>query len=132
MNSSTQARDYTLRIWRQPNRQAPGKLVIYQVRDISPAISFLEMLDVLNEDLLHAGQDPIAFNHDCREGTCGACALFINGRAHGPLSNTATCQLHMRSFTGGDPITIEPWRANAFPINQDLQTAHPRHAGPAV
>ena len=115
------ARDYNLRIWRQQNRQAPGQLVTYRVRNIVPEMSFLEMLDVLNEDLLHAGHDPVAFDHDCREGICGSCALFINGRAHGPLFNTATCQLHMRTFVGGpDTITIEPWRARAFPLNKDL------------
>jgi len=115
------ARDYSLRIWRQKNRQDPGQLVTYQVRNIVPEISFLEMLDVLNEDLLHTGQDPVAIDHDCREGICGSCALFINGRAHGPLFNTATCQLHMRTFVGGDDaITIEPWRARAFPLNKDL------------
>jgi succinate dehydrogenase / fumarate reductase iron-sulfur subunit len=113
-------REYSLHIWRQKNRQAPGQLVTYQVRNIVPDMSFLEMLDVLNEDLLHAGQDPVAFDHDCREGICGSCSLFINGRAHGPLFNTATCQLHMRSFTTGDTIIIEPWRASAFPPNKDL------------
>lgn len=128
MNSSTQARDYTLRIWRQPNRQAPGQLVTYQVQHIAPAMSFLEMLDTLNEELLHKGQDPVAFDHDCDEDTDGSCALFINGRAHTHFFNTATGQLRMRSFTGGDPITIEPWRATAFPILKDLQTAHPRNA----
>ena len=120
MISSTQARDYTLRIWRQPNRQAPGQLVTYEVRGIVPAMSFLEMLDVLNEDLLHQGQDPVAFDYDCREGICGSCSLFINGRAHGPLFNTASCQLYMRHFASGDTITIEPWRATAFPLNKDL------------
>ncbi len=110
----------TLRIWRQQNRQAPGAIVEYSVQDISPEMSFLEMLDVLNENLLHAGQDPVAFDHDCREGICGSCALFINGRAHGPQRRTTACQLHMRAFADGDTITIEPWRAAAFPINKDL------------
>ena len=87
----TRPRNFTLRIWRQKNRQATGRLVEYQVRDISPAMSFLEMLDVLNEDLLHQGEDPVAFDHDCREGICGSCDLFINGRAHGPLKGTSTC-----------------------------------------
>ena len=116
----TRPQNFTLRIWRQKNRQATGRLVEYQVRDISPAMSFLEMLDVLNEDLLHKDEDPVAFDHDCREGICGSCDLFINGRAHGPLKGTSTCSLHMRTFADGDTITIEPWRANAFPINKDL------------
>ena len=111
---------FTLRIWRQKNRQAPGAIVEYAVQNIVPEMSFLEMLDVLNEGLLHAGQDPVAFDYDCREGICGSCSLFINGRAHGPLFNTASCQLYMRSFTDGDTITIEPWRATAFPLNKDL------------
>jgi succinate dehydrogenase / fumarate reductase, iron-sulfur subunit len=109
-----------LRIWRQQNRRAAGSFVAYQVQDISPEMSFLEMLDVLNENLLHQGQEPVAFDHDCREGICGACSLFINGRAHGPESGTTTCQLHMRHFKDGDTIVIEPWRANAFPIHKDL------------
>ena len=112
---------FTLRSWRQKNRQAPGAMVEYAVRDIVPEMSFLEMLDVLNEGLLHAGQDPVAFDYDCREGICGSCSLCINGRAHGPLFNTASCQLYMRSFTDGDTITIEPWRATAFPLNKDLR-----------
>ncbi|MDQ2795183.1 MAG: 2Fe-2S iron-sulfur cluster-binding protein, partial [Bacteroidota bacterium] len=97
----------TLNVWRQPSRQVQGKIVEYKVKDISPDMSFLEMLDVLNEDLLHQGQDPVAFDHDCREGICGSCALFINGRAHGPLFNTPTCLLHMRTFSDGDTLTIE-------------------------
>ena len=110
----------TLRIWRQKNRRAAGRLVDYQVQHISPDMSFLEMLDVLNETLLRQHQEPVAFDHDCREGICGACSLFINGRAHGPESGTTTCQLHMRHFKDGDTIVIEPWRANAFPIHKDL------------
>ncbi|GAB3299390.1 succinate dehydrogenase/fumarate reductase iron-sulfur subunit [Hymenobacter humi] len=110
----------TLHIWRQKNRAAAGALVTYVVQDISPEMSLLEMLDVLNEELLHQGQDPVAFDHDCREGICGSCALFINGRAHGPQRLTTACQLHMRTFADGDTITIEPWRANAFPLNKDL------------
>ncbi|WP_324679572.1 succinate dehydrogenase/fumarate reductase iron-sulfur subunit [Hymenobacter sp. GOD-10R] len=110
----------TLKVWRQKNRNAEGQIVEYQVKDISPEMSFLEMLDVLNEDLLHKGEDPVAFDHDCREGICGSCNLFINGRAHGPEKGTTTCQLHMRKFNDGDTITIEPWRANAFPVNRDL------------
>ncbi|MBO0360598.1 succinate dehydrogenase/fumarate reductase iron-sulfur subunit [Hymenobacter sp. BT186] len=110
----------TLKVWRQKNRNTTGQIVDYQVRDISPDMSFLEMLDVLNEDLLRKGDEPVAFDHDCREGICGSCNLFINGRAHGPEAGTTTCQLHMRKFSDGDTITIEPWRANAFPVNKDL------------
>ncbi|WP_022823783.1 succinate dehydrogenase/fumarate reductase iron-sulfur subunit [Hymenobacter norwichensis] len=110
----------TLKVWRQKNRNTNGQIVDYQVRDISPDMSFLEMLDVLNEDLLRKGDEPVAFDHDCREGICGSCNLFINGRAHGPEAGTTTCQLHMRKFSDGDTITIEPWRANAFPVNKDL------------
>ncbi|MBA9076424.1 MULTISPECIES: succinate dehydrogenase/fumarate reductase iron-sulfur subunit [Rufibacter] len=110
----------TLKVWRQKNTQAAGRLETYQVKDISPEMSFLEMLDVLNEDLLRSGQDPIAFDHDCREGICGMCSLYINGRAHGPERGTTTCQLHMRKFSDGDTITIEPWRAAPFPILKDL------------
>ncbi|GAA4004890.1 succinate dehydrogenase/fumarate reductase iron-sulfur subunit [Hymenobacter fastidiosus] len=110
----------TLKVWRQKNRTAVGQVVDYNVRDISPDMSFLEMIDVLNEDLLRKGDDPVAFDHDCREGICGSCNLFINGRAHGPESGTTTCQLHMRKFSDGDTIVIEPWRANSFPINKDL------------
>ncbi|MFC6999210.1 succinate dehydrogenase/fumarate reductase iron-sulfur subunit [Rufibacter roseus] len=110
----------TLKVWRQKNTKATGRLETYQVKDISPEMSFLEMLDVLNEDLLRSGQDPIAFDHDCREGICGMCSLYINGRAHGPERGTTTCQLHMRKFADGDTITIEPWRATPFPILKDL------------
>ncbi|UOQ74772.1 succinate dehydrogenase/fumarate reductase iron-sulfur subunit [Hymenobacter cellulosilyticus] len=110
----------TLKVWRQKNRNAQGQIVDYQVKDISPEMSFLEMLDVLNEDLLRRGDEPVAFDHDCREGICGSCNLFINGRAHGPEAGTTTCQLHMRKFSDGDTITIEPWRASAFPVNKDL------------
>ncbi|GAA3976928.1 succinate dehydrogenase/fumarate reductase iron-sulfur subunit [Hymenobacter antarcticus] len=110
----------TLNIWRQKNRAAAGEIMTYAVQDIFPEMSFLEMLDVLNEELLRQGDDPVAFDHDCREGICGSCALFINGRAHGPQRLTTACQLHMRAFADGDTITIEPWRANAFPINKDL------------
>lgn len=95
-------------------------MVDYQVQGISPEMSFLEMLDILNEALLLKGDEPVAFDHDCREGICGSCALFINGRAHGPQRLTATCQLHMRYFKDGDTIIIELWRANALPINKDL------------
>jgi succinate dehydrogenase / fumarate reductase iron-sulfur subunit len=109
-----------LRIWRQPGPTAPGRLVEYDAAEISPDMSFLEMLDVLNERLMQRGEVPIAFDHDCREGICGSCSLMINGIAHGPLRGTATCQLHMRSFRDGDVITVEPWRVRAFPILRDL------------
>jgi succinate dehydrogenase / fumarate reductase iron-sulfur subunit len=109
-----------LRIWRQPSPNAPGTMVRYEARDISPDMSFLEMLDVLNEHLMERGDGPIAFDHDCREGICGSCSLMINGVAHGPNRGTATCQLHMRSFRDGDEIRIEPWRARAFPVVKDL------------
>src|SRR6476661_275086 len=110
----------TLHIWRQPGPGAPGRMVRYEAHDISPDMSFLELLDVLNERLMEAGESPIAFDHDCREGICGACSLMINGMAHGPNAGTATCQLHMRSFADGDEIRIEPWRARAFPVIRDL------------
>jgi succinate dehydrogenase / fumarate reductase, iron-sulfur subunit len=109
-----------LRIWRQPSPNAPGGMVRYEARNISPEMSFLEMLDVLNERLMEKGDVPIAFDHDCREGICGSCSLMINGVAHGPNRGTATCQLHMRSFRDGDEIRIEPWRARAFPVVRDL------------
>ncbi|WP_328741917.1 succinate dehydrogenase/fumarate reductase iron-sulfur subunit [Streptomyces caniferus] len=109
----------TLRIWRQRNADAPGALSTYRVEDVSQDMSFLEMLDTLNEELLLADDDPVAFDHDCREGICGACSLVINGEAHGP-EPTTTCQLHMRSFRDGDTIDIEPWRAAAFPVVKDL------------
>ena len=110
----------TLRIWRQPAPSAPGRLVEYPATEISPDMSFLEMLDVVNERLMERGEVPIAFDHDCREGICGSCSLMINGVAHGPMRGTATCQLHMRSFKDGDVITVEPWRVRAFPILRDL------------
>jgi succinate dehydrogenase / fumarate reductase iron-sulfur subunit len=110
----------TLRVWRQANASSPGRFEIYQARDISPDASFLEMLDVVNEELQEKGSDPIAFDHDCREGICGSCGMMINGVAHGPIRGTATCQLHMRQFSDGDSVTIEPWRATAFPIIKDL------------
>jgi succinate dehydrogenase / fumarate reductase iron-sulfur subunit len=109
----------TLKIWRQANVQSKGEMKTYQLRGINDHMSFLEMLDVLNEDLVKKGEDPVAFDHDCREGICGACSLVINGRPHGPLQTT-TCQLHMRSFKDGDTIFIEPWRAAAFPVMKDL------------
>ena len=110
----------TLRVWRQPGPSVPGQLERYEAAGISPDMSFLEMLDVVNEQLAVAGQEPIAFDHDCREGICGMCSLMINGVAHGPMKGTATCQLHMRSFTDGDEILIEPFRAGAFPVLRDL------------
>lgn len=109
----------TLKIWRQKNAQAEGRLVDYKVSDVSEDMSFLEMLDVLNEDLLKKGEEPVTFDHDCREGICGTCSLYINGRPHGPTRIT-TCQLHMRTFKDGETIVIEPWRSAAFPIVKDL------------
>lgn len=119
-NPNAKPMNLTLKVWRQKNRNAQGQMVTYPVSGISPDMSFLEMLDVLNEDLLRKGEDPIAFDHDCREGICGMCSLYINGRAHGPERGTTTCQLHMRKFKDGDTITIEPWRAAAFPVHKDL------------
>ena len=124
----------TLKIWRQNGPDAKGQMQEYKVSDISTEMSFLEMLDVLNERLVREGEDPIAFDHDCREGICGMCSLMINGMAHGPNRRTTTCQLHMRSFKDGDTIYIEPWRAKAFPVIKDLvvdRTAfdHILHAG---
>ena len=110
----------TLQVWRQRDARSPGQLVRYEARDISPDASFLEMLDVVNEELIGRGEAPIAFDHDCREGICGSCGLMINGVAHGPMKATATCQLHMRSFKDGDILYIEPWRARAFPVLRDL------------
>jgi succinate dehydrogenase / fumarate reductase iron-sulfur subunit len=110
----------TLRVWRQAGPTAEGALKEYQATDVSPDMSFLEMLDVVNERLIESGDSPIAFDHDCREGICGSCGMMINGAAHGPMKGTATCQLHMRSFKDGDTIVIEPWRAKAFPIIKDL------------
>ena len=109
-----------LRVWRQAGPSEAGRIVEYDAPDISPDMSFLEMLDVVNERLITAGDEPIAFDHDCREGICGSCSLMINGAAHGPMKGTATCQLHMRSFRDGDTITVEPWRAKAFPVIRDL------------
>ncbi|MCP5463535.1 MAG: succinate dehydrogenase/fumarate reductase iron-sulfur subunit [Deltaproteobacteria bacterium] len=110
----------TLHIWRQKDRNDTGKMTIYKLEDVSPDMSFLEMLDVLNEKLEVEGEEPVAFDHDCREGICGTCSLMINGKAHGPRASTTTCQLHMREFKDGDEIFIEPWRAEAFPIVRDL------------
>lgn len=110
----------TLKVWRQKNQNASGAFETYQAKNISPDMSFLEMMDVVNEDIIKDGKDPIAFDHDCREGICGTCSMYINGRAHGPNKGVTTCQLHMRSFKDGDTITIEPWRASAFPVLKDL------------
>jgi succinate dehydrogenase / fumarate reductase, iron-sulfur subunit len=110
----------TLKVWRQKNGKEAGNFVTYKVKDVSPDMSFLEMFDVLNEELIVEGHDPIAFDHDCREGICGMCSMYINGRAHGPNRGTTTCQLHMRSFKDGDTIVVEPWRATAFPVIKDL------------
>ena len=109
-----------LKVWRQAGPSVAGRMMEYDAYDISPDMSFLEMLDVVNERLITAGDEPIAFDHDCREGICGSCALMINGAAHGPMKGTATCQLHMRSFKDGDTIIVEPWRAKAFPVIRDL------------
>ncbi len=110
----------TLKIWRQKNASDKGKMVDYQVADISEHMSFLEMMDVLNEQIINKGDEPVAFDHDCREGICGMCSMYINGEAHGPDRGVTTCQLHMRSFKDGDTITIEPFRAAAFPVIKDL------------
>ena len=110
----------TLHVWRQKDAKSPGQFVRYEARDVDPHMSFLEMLDVVNEDLTKKGQDPIAFDHDCREGICGTCGVVINGRPHGGQPRTTTCQLHMRKFHDGDEIVIEPWRAKAFPVVKDL------------
>tara|TARA_B100000902_G_scaffold92115_1_gene95499 strand:- start:14933 stop:15685 length:753 start_codon:yes stop_codon:yes gene_type:complete len=112
--------DLTLKIWRQKNRKDKGRLATYTVSDISEHTSFLEMLDTLNEDLITKGEEPVAFDHDCREGICGMCSLYINGQAHGPDKRITTCQLHMRMFNDGDTIYIEPWRAKALPVIKDL------------
>ena len=114
------ALNLTLRVWRQPGPTAPGRLVEYKADDISPDMSFLEMLDVVNEGLIRKGEEPISFDSDCREGICGACGCMVNGVAHGPDAGTTVCQLHMRRFRNGDTITIEPWRAAAFPVVKDL------------
>ena len=112
--------DLTLHVWRQASAEAPGQMVRYEAPGISTHMSFLEMLDVVNERLIKAGEDPIAFDHDCREGICGMCGLVINGMAHGPQRATTVCQLHMRHFSDGDTIYIEPWRARTFPVIKDL------------
>jgi len=112
--------DLTLKIWKQNNAKSKGKFVTYTVNGISPNCSFLEMLDILNEQLIRQNEEPVAFDHDCREGICGMCSLYINGRPHGPDDAVTTCQLHMRKFKDGDTIVIEPWRAKPFPVVKDL------------
>ena len=112
--------DLTLKIWRQASVDEEGKMVDYSISDVSPDMSFLEMMDMHNEQLINKGEDPVAFDHDCREGICGMCSMFINGEAHGPDRLVTTCQLHMRKFKDGDTIVIEPFRANAFPVIKDL------------
>ncbi len=109
-----------LKVWRQKDAKSPGKMESYTVSDVPQEASFLEMLDILNEKLIKEGKEPVAFDHDCREGICGSCNLYINGRAHGPWPGTTACQLHMRAFKNGETIYIEPWRAKAFPIIKDL------------
>jgi succinate dehydrogenase / fumarate reductase iron-sulfur subunit len=111
---------FTLQIWRQPDGKTPGHLERYEAADVTPDMSFLEMLDVVNERLIESGGSPVAFDHDCREGICGSCSMMINGVAHGPMKGTATCQLHMRSFRDGAEILVEPFRARAFPVIRDL------------
>lgn len=120
MSDSEKSLSLTLRVWRQDGPDARGKFVDYKVNRISPHMSFLEMLDILNEQLLAQGEEPVAFDHDCREGICGSCGVMINGQAHGPDRETTTCQLHMRRFRNGDTVVIEPWRASAFPVIRDL------------
>ncbi len=119
-HGSEASMNLTLHVWRQKNRNALGRFVTYEAHGISPDMSFLEMLDVVNEDLIHKGEEPIAFDYDCREGICGQCGVVINGAAHGPRQATTCCQLHMRSFEDGDDLTLEPWRADAFPVIKDL------------
>src|SRR6187399_2637013 len=109
-----------LKVWRQKNTSSKGGFKLYRVENISSEMSFLEMFDVLNEQLIHDGEDPITFDHDCREGICGSCSMVINGKPHGPWAANTTCQLHMRAFHDGDTIVVEPWRANAFPVIKDL------------
>ncbi|NDD47148.1 MAG: succinate dehydrogenase/fumarate reductase iron-sulfur subunit, partial [Flavobacteriia bacterium] len=111
---------FTLNVWRQNGPKDKGHMATYQVEDITSDMSFLEMIDVLNEQLISQGIDPVVFDHDCREGICGMCSMFINGEAHGPGRGVTTCQLHMREFSDGDTITIEPFRAKAFPVIKDL------------
>jgi len=118
--STAKGLNLTLKVWRQKNSEEQGKMETYKVSDISTDSSFLEMMDILNEQLVDEGIEPVAFDHDCREGICGACSMYINGEAHGPGREITTCQLHMREFKDGDTIYIEPWRAKAFPVIKDL------------
>ncbi len=113
-------KELKIKVWRQKNAKSKGKFETYIINNISTGSSFLEMMDILNNDLIEKGIDPIAFDHDCREGICGTCSLYINGRPHGPDTEVTTCQLHMRKFKDGETITIEPWRARAFPVIKDL------------
>ncbi len=118
--SATEGLNLTLKVWRQKSDKDQGKMETYQVSDISPDSSFLEMMDILNEQLIAEDNEPVAFDHDCREGICGSCSMYINGEAHGPGREITTCQLHMREFKNGETIYIEPWRAKAFPVIKDL------------
>lgn len=118
--SDSKGLNLTLKVWRQQNSKEKGKMESYQVSNISPDSSFLEMMDILNEQLINENHEPVAFDHDCREGICGACSMYINGEAHGPGEQITTCQLHMREFKDGETIYIEPWRAKAFPVIKDL------------
>ena len=118
--STAKGLNLTLKVWRQKNDKDKGRMETYQVSDISTDSSFLEMMDILNEQLINEGKDPVAFDHDCREGICGSCSMYINGQAHGPGREITTCQLHMREFKDGETIYIEPWRAKAFPVIKDL------------
>lgn len=117
---SAETMNLTLKVWRQNGPEDKGKLESYNVANISPDSSFLEMMDILNEQLINEGKEPVEFDHDCREGICGSCSMYINGEAHGPGKRMTTCQLHMRKFNDGDTITVEPWRAKAFPVIKDL------------
>ena len=117
---SNETMNLTLKVWRQNGPNDKGRIEAYQVSDVSPDSSFLEMMDILNEQLINEGKEPVEFDHDCREGICGSCSMFINGEAHGPGKRMTTCQLHMRKFNDGDTITIEPWKAKGFPVIKDL------------